>query len=102
MHRVPRQVVRASLDESKKATAFSCALDLVKAAWPVVEFQKRHNKATVPARERLLPHVMSLKEFYEKEWEYKEPKTDFVFATLLQEAAWYDGRRLSLAEVHVG
>lgn len=88
MHRVPRQVVRAGLGEQSKSSVFLCALNLVNAAWPHVDFEKRHNKATTPTRERLMPHVMSLKTFYESEWESQDEKIDLVMCKLLQEASW--------------
>jgi hypothetical protein len=89
MHRVPRQVVRANLTGSSQLSAFSSAIRLVQAAWPVVPFHQRHTTARASACEKLLPHVLSLRDLYEKELKIKEPETEFELACLLQEAAWF-------------
>lgn len=88
IHRVPRQVVRSSLTADAKVAAFRCALKLVIAAWPKENFEKRHNKATVPEREKILPHVLSLRDFYKNEWLHDFYDVDFDMASILQKSAW--------------
>ena len=96
MHRVPRQVVKSTMSDESKSVAFSSAIDLVTNSWPEVAFEKRHNKATIPACEKLLPHVASLIEFYERDWGHEHEDAGdaaviFRLATLVQETAWYEG-----------
>lgn len=88
MHRVPRQVVRASLGGQAKHSTFLCALKLIQNAWPHVDFEKRHNRTTFAMRDKLIPHVMSLQQFYETEWDIDDPEIDFIISSLLQETAW--------------
>ncbi|KAL2677350.1 hypothetical protein Neosp_011119 [[Neocosmospora] mangrovei] len=94
MHRVPRQVVKSTMSDESKSAAFASAIELVTNSWPEVAFEKRHNKATIPAREKLLPHVASLIDFYERDWGHEhenaeDAKVIFSLATLVQETAWY-------------
>lgn len=95
MHRVPQQVIRdrLSTDPKRQLETFSNAVKLIKLTWPTVSFEKRHTKRSgTVTREMLHDHVVSLGAMYEKEiLPHGKPSenTEFEFATILQEAAWY-------------
>ncbi|KAF6843869.1 hypothetical protein CMUS01_01626 [Colletotrichum musicola] len=81
------------MDPKRQLETFSNAVKLINSVWPTVSFEKRHTKRDGPiTREVLHDHVVSLESMFEREiLPHGRPSedTEFEFATILQEAAWW-------------
>ncbi|KAK0102667.1 hypothetical protein ONS95_006270 [Cadophora gregata] len=93
MHRILQDSVRAKLDGEKAINSFMCTVNLVSNAWPRVTIDKRHTTDRWQECEKLFPHVLALKNYYEKRFEDGSIEPMLELASLLHEAGWWQHER---------
>lgn len=88
IHRVLQDSVRAKMNEEKIRSSFACIVSLVSAAWPRVSLDKRHTTIRWQQCKELFPHVLALKNYYEKRSHQHLLAPNMDLASLFNEAGW--------------
>ncbi|KAJ6186405.1 hypothetical protein N7519_007706 [Penicillium mononematosum] len=91
IHRLIQDTERAKMIPDRSTRVFSAVVNLLKTMWPAAELGVRHHVARWKDCEPLSPHILQLKEHFDRAGESLKSrwKKNFEFANLLNELGWY-------------
>ncbi|KAI9794810.1 MAG: hypothetical protein M1816_002938 [Peltula sp. TS41687] len=89
IHRVLQDAVRTGMDRTRFTAGFSATVAMLAAVWPMTTLDKKHTVNRWKLCSDLFPHVIWVRDLYEKHFMSEELDCKLQFATLVHEAGWW-------------
>ncbi|KAF2110706.1 hypothetical protein BDV96DRAFT_667086 [Lophiotrema nucula] len=93
IHRLLQDVVRAKISDDRQNYVLHTLVTLLDEAFPKVPLNKRQNTSRWPQCMAILPHIVTVMNFFKQKFKRNAIDVSFELAHLLSEAGWFNTER---------